>query len=130
MSKRMLAARGLVLALVAAPVAQAQVTIDMSKINCEQFLGYKIINPNDISMWLSGYYNAQRGNTIIDTETLAAQKRDLQDFCLRNFTVPVMQAIEKLFHAPAPAPRRSSRAIPEHQLCKGGRSCSMQLEPH
>ena len=97
MSKRMLAACGLVLALVAVPVAQAQVTIDMAKINCEQFLGYKIINPNDISMWLSGYYNAQRGNTIIDTETLAAQKRELQDYCLQNLKVPIMQAIEKLF---------------------------------
>ena len=101
MSKRMLAACGLA-ALVAAPVAQAQVTIDMSKVTCEQFLGYKIINPNDIAMWLSGYYNAKRGNTIIDTETLATQKRELQDYCLRNLKVPVMQAIDGLFHAPAP----------------------------
>ena len=103
MSKRMLAVCGLVLALFALPIAQAQFTIDMSKINCEQFLGYKIINPNDIAMWLSGYYNAQRSNTIIDTETLAAQKRELQDYCLQNLKVPIMQAIEKLFHAPAPA---------------------------
>ncbi len=102
MSKRMLAACGLVLALVAVPVAQAQVTIDISKITCEQFLGYKIINPNDIAMWLSGYYNAQRGNTIIDTETLAAQKRELQDYCLRNLKASVMQAIDTLFHAPTP----------------------------
>jgi acid stress chaperone HdeB len=102
MSKRMLPACALALALVAVPVAQAQVTIDMSRINCEQFLGYKIINPNDIAMWLSGYYNAQRSNTIIDTETLAAQKRELQDYCLQNLKVPIMQAIEKLFHAPTP----------------------------
>jgi hypothetical protein len=106
MSKRLLAVCGLVLALAAVPAARAQVSIDMSKVTCEQYLGYKIVNPNDIAMWLSGYYNAKRGNTIIDTETLAAQKRDLQEYCLRNFTVPVMQAIEKLFHAPAPAPRR------------------------
>jgi acid stress chaperone HdeB len=104
MSNRMTAACGLVLALVAVPVAHAQVTIDISKVTCDQFLGYKTINPNDIAMWLSGYYNAQRGNTIIDVETLAAQKRELQDYCLRNLKVPVMQAIDKLFHAPAPAP--------------------------
>ena len=94
----MLAGCGLVLALGAVPVAQAQVTIDISKITCDQFLGYKIINPNDIAMWLSGYYNAQRGNTIIDTETLAAQKSNLQEYCLRNLEVPVMQAIDTLFH--------------------------------
>jgi hypothetical protein len=102
MSKRMLAACGLVLALAAVPAAQAQVTIDMSKVTCEQYLGYKIINPNDIAMWLSGYYSAHRDNTIIDTETLATQKRELQDYCLRNQKVPVMQAIDGLFHTPAP----------------------------
>ena len=97
MSKSMLAACGLVLAL-AVPVAQAQVTIDISKITCDQFMGYKIINPYNLAMWLSGYYNGQRGNTIIDTETLAAQTRALQDYCLHNDKVPVMQAIDKLFH--------------------------------
>ena len=58
----------------------------------------KIINPYSLAMWLSGYYNGQRGNTIIDTETLAAQTSTLQDFCLHNAKVPVMQAIDKLFH--------------------------------
>jgi len=98
MSNPMLAACGLVFALVAVPVAQAQVTIDISKVTCDQFLGYKIINPDDIAMWLSGYYNAQHGNTIIDIQTLAAQKRQLQDYCLRNLSVPVMQAIDTIFH--------------------------------
>jgi acid stress chaperone HdeB len=97
MSKPVLAC-GLVAALVGVPVAQAQVTIDMSKITCEQFIGYKIINPHDIAMWLSGYYNAQHNNTIIDTQTLAAQTSTLQDYCLRNLNVPVMQAIDTLFH--------------------------------
>ncbi len=98
MSNPMLAAFGLVLAFVAVPIAQAQVTIDISKVTCDQFLGYKIINPDDIAMWLSGYYNAQHGNTIIDIQTLAAQKRQLQEYCLRNLSVPVMQAIDTIFH--------------------------------
>ena len=98
MSKPMLAACGLVFAVVAVSVAQAQVTIDISKITCDQYMGYKIINPYSLAMWLSGYYNGQRGNTIIDTETLAAQKSNLQEYCLRNLKVPVMQAIDKLFH--------------------------------
>jgi acid stress chaperone HdeB len=98
MSKLMLAACGLVFALAAVSVAQAQVTIDISKVTCDQFMGYKIINPYNLAMWLSGYYNGQRGNTIIDTETLAAQTSTLQDYCLHNAKVPVMQAIDKLFH--------------------------------
>jgi hypothetical protein len=98
MSKSMLAVCGLVFALVAGPPAQAQVTIDFSKITCDQFIGYKIINPTQLAMWLSGYYNGQRGNTIIDTERLAAQISQLQDYCLRNAKVPIMQAIDQMFH--------------------------------
>ncbi len=98
MLKPMFAACGLVFALIAVPDARAQVTIDFSKITCEQFIGYKIINPTQLAMWLSGYYNGQRGNTIIDTETLAAQTSQLQDYCLRNAKVPIMQAIDKMFH--------------------------------
>jgi acid stress chaperone HdeB len=102
MSKRMFPVCGLVLASVAVPAAQAQVTIDISRITCDQYLGYRTVNPDDIAMWLSGYYNAQRGNTVIDVETLAAQKRGLQDYCLRNLKVPIMEAINTLFHTPPP----------------------------
>jgi acid stress chaperone HdeB len=98
MLKAMLSAGGLMFALIAAHPAQAQVTIDFSKVTCEQFIGYKIINPTQLAMWLSGYYNGQRGNTIIDTETLSAQTSQLQDYCLRNSKVPIMQAIDLLFH--------------------------------
>ena len=94
----MLAASGLLFALAAGPAAQAQVTIDFSKITCEQFIGYKIINPDLLAMWLSGYYNGQHGNTIIDTERLSAQTSQLQDYCLRNPKVPIMQAIDTIFH--------------------------------
>ena len=98
MSKCMFAACGFVLAFAAVPNAHAQVTIDFSKITCEQFIGYKIINPTQLAMWLSGYYNGQHNNTVIDTERLAAQTSQLQDYCLRNPKVPIMQAIDKMFH--------------------------------
>src|SRR5258708_35173781 len=97
MSKLMVAACGLV-RTVAVPAAQAQVTIDISKITCDQYMGYKIINPYSLAMWLSGYYNGQRGNTIIDTETLSAPTSTLPDFCLHNAKAPGMHAIHKLFH--------------------------------
>jgi hypothetical protein len=98
MLKSTLSACGLIFALVAGSPTQAQVTIDFSKITCDQFIGYKVINPTQLAMWLSGYYNGQRGNTIIDTQTLSAQTSQLQDYCLRNPKVPIMQAIDLLFH--------------------------------
>src|SRR5262245_44051455 len=89
----------LILAAAASQPAGAQVTLDLSKITCEQWSGYKITNPQNIALWLSGYYNGKRGNTVIDTQNLAAENQKLRDFCITNAQMPVMQAAEKLFGA-------------------------------
>src|SRR5262247_1993104 len=84
----------LLLAFGFAPASQAQVTLDVSKITCDQFTGYKITNPRNIAYWLSGYYNGQRGNTVLDTKALAANARKLQDYCLLHPEVPILRAVE------------------------------------
>src|SRR5262249_37731085 len=47
----------LMLPLVAFAVlpARAQVTIDVSKITCQQYVLFTVADPRDIAMWLSGY---------------------------------------------------------------------------
>ena len=97
--KLVLVTSGLIFALEMVPAARAQVTLDVSKITCDQFTGYKITNPQNIAIWLSGYHSGRRGNTILDTQKLAADTRMLQDYCLRNPQVPVMQAVETLLGA-------------------------------
>jgi hypothetical protein len=87
----------LTLAAAAGHPAHAQVMLDLSKITCDQWSGYKITNPQNIALWLSGYYNGKRGNTVIDTQALAAENQKLRDFCITNGQMPVMQAAEKLF---------------------------------
>ena len=94
---RLTSALCLVLAAVASQPAHAQVMLDLSKVTCEQWSGYKITNPQNIALWLSGYYNGKRGNTVIDTQALAAENQKLRDFCITNPQMPVMQAAEKLF---------------------------------
>ena len=49
--------------------AQAQVTIDVSKITCQQFRSYAITDPNNIAILLSGYYNGKRNNTIVKVQS-------------------------------------------------------------
>src|SRR6516162_1136300 len=99
MTKFMLFASGLIFALDTVPLARAQVTLDVSKITCDQFTGYKITNPQNIAIWLSGYHSGMRGNTVIDTQALIAKARELQDYCLRNPQTPVMQAADTLLGA-------------------------------
>ena len=79
------------------PPAHAQVTLDLSKVTCDQWSGYKITNPQNIALWLSGYHSAKRGSTKIDTQGLLANTQKLRDFCITHPQLPVMQAVEKVF---------------------------------
>ena len=77
--------------------AQAQVTIDVSKITCKQFRSYAITDPNNIALWLSGYYNGQRNNTIIKVDTFKEKLEKVKDYCITHPSATVMQSVEALF---------------------------------
>ena len=72
-------------------------TLDLAKVTCDQWSGYKITNPQNIALWLSGYYHGKRGNTVLDTQGLTANTQKLRDFCITNPQFPVMEAAEKVF---------------------------------
>src|SRR5215510_4685373 len=77
-------ALGLTLALERVPAARAQVTLDHSKITCEQYTGYKITHPQNLAMWVSGYCHGTRGNTTVDSQGLVANAKKLRDYCRRS----------------------------------------------
>jgi acid stress chaperone HdeB len=85
-------------ALGASRFAQAQVTIDVTKVNCDQFVHHKISEPRLIAAWLSGYYNAKRNNRAIDLQTFEENLSKVTNFCSdeKNFKVPVMKAVERV----------------------------------
>jgi acid stress chaperone HdeB len=75
----------------------AQVTIDMAKVDCNQFATYKIAHPDRVAIWLNGYFHGKRGDLIVDTQELAGNTDKVQEYCLKNPDVPLMQAVETLF---------------------------------
>jgi acid stress chaperone HdeB len=86
------------LMLAAASAGHAQVTVDVAKITCGQFLAYSIADPKDIALWLNGYYTGKRGgSTLLDTQALKANYDQIRSYCLVNQDTPVMEAIETLF---------------------------------
>jgi acid stress chaperone HdeB len=89
---------GPILALFLASSAQAQVSIDVSKITCDQFVHAKVGPPRTLAAWLSGFYNGRRNNRIVDTQNFEANLSKLENFCSdeKNFKLPVMQAIERV----------------------------------
>ena len=86
----------MLLALVTWSGAGAQVTIDVAKITCDQFTLYKVTDPQNIAMWLSGYYHGQRNDMTVDTQELATYERKVKDYCNLNPQVTVMQAVERM----------------------------------
>ena len=90
---------GIAALLLAGTPVSAQVTVDISKITCEQFWFRKIPNPEKVAVWLSGFYNGKRGNTVIDTPKLEVAIRDVTDYCRMNFNQTLMQAAEAVMAA-------------------------------
>jgi len=98
MTKTGIAIAGVMTALVLAPPAQGQVTIDVAKITCDQYLLFKVADPRDISLWLSGYYHGQRGITLVDQQALRSNEDKVKDYCRGHLDMPVMQAVETLLN--------------------------------
>ena len=94
--RKLIPASCLVLVAAAAAPAHAQVTLDVAKITCDQFTGYKITNPQNIAIWLSGYHAGRRSDSMIDTEALKARAQRLRDYCLLHPDVMVMRAVDLL----------------------------------
>lgn len=87
-----------VLAFASAPSAQAQISLDVSKVTCDQYVHNKAGNTRTLAAWFSGYYSAKRNNLVVDLQAVEAVAQKVQEYCENqsNWKVPVMQAIEQL----------------------------------
>ena len=70
---------------------------DVSKVTCWQFATYKVANPQFIAIWVNGYHQGKRGDTVVDTQRLVANADKLSDYCTKNPDIPLMQAVETVF---------------------------------
>jgi hypothetical protein len=61
--------------------AQAQTTVDVSKITCEQFLSFKVGDPRDISVWLSGYFHGRQADTTFLPQQFSDNYNKLKSAC-------------------------------------------------
>ena len=96
---------------------QAQVSVDFSKITCDEYVHDKIPTPDFVSFsavgslearsmlsrwlianWLSGYYHAKRNNWIVDSESFENNVNKLNNYCYdeKNFKVPITEAVERV----------------------------------
>jgi acid stress chaperone HdeB len=76
--------------------APAQVTVDVARITCEEYVLFTVADPHDIAMWLSGYFNGMQDNTVLDTQQFREHAKQVLEYCELNLKVPVMEAAEKV----------------------------------
>ena len=91
-----LVASAIVLVSFSISPGRAQMTLDVTKITCEQYYLGKFFYPNTIAIWLSGFYNGKRGNTVLDVEGVKANAYKLRSYCRDNFQTTMMEAVEKV----------------------------------
>ncbi len=72
------------LALATSVPAQAQVTLDVSKITCWQYVAYKVTNPKYLAVWLSGFRHGKGGDTIVDMQAVVENAAKLEKYCGQN----------------------------------------------
>jgi acid stress chaperone HdeB len=94
--KTTIAVAGVIAALATVPAAHGQVTIDVAKITCDQYLLFKVTDPRNITLWLSGYYHGKRGITLVDQQALRDNEDKVKDYCRGHLDMPVMQVVETL----------------------------------
>ena len=79
------------------PTTQAQVTVDVSKITCEQVLMEKLAYiSHDIMLVLVGYYNGKRNNTIIEPQTVKKHEEEVASYCDKHGDTTVMDAVKNV----------------------------------
>ena len=75
------------------PTVQAQVTLDVAKISCREFLVGKFgSSTRSVANWLNGYYHGKSDNTVIETRAMGENEDKLERFCRKNRDMNVMEA--------------------------------------
>jgi hypothetical protein len=85
---------GTLLIVFAAQSVQAQVTVDVSKITCEQF---NVLEKQDsVAIWLSGFYHGQKGEPVLEINVFEETLRKYRAACRQadNFKRRVMELYE------------------------------------
>ena len=76
---------------------QAQETLDLAKITCEQFTAEQLATPSrDIVLLLAGYYNGKRNNTIIEPQKIKQEDEKVKLYCSQHRETTVMDVVKNV----------------------------------
>ena len=91
--KKKIAAAAILLGI--APIAQAQVELDMSLITCKQLIESPEERMPFITAWMAGYFGATQNRSTIDMRYLERNTKVVTEYCKSHRSETLMKAIEK-----------------------------------
>lgn len=76
--------------------AQAQTTLDISKVTCHQI--FTMRNADLLPIWLSGYYHGKKGDPVLKLERSKENVNKVRGICNlpKNYERLVMEVIESV----------------------------------
>ena len=81
-------------AATASAVAHAQVTFDMSRVTCAQYLAMPPSQSADFSAWMSGWFNQKNGYVFVDLNAYARNVANVKAWCATNPAQTVMAGLQ------------------------------------
>lgn len=69
---------------------------DFAKLGCDDLSNFSLEEVIVVGAWLSGYYNAKRDNTVVDSKQIEANTAKVMQYCRTNPRETVMHAIDLL----------------------------------
>jgi hypothetical protein len=82
--------------------SQAQVTLDMSRITCADYVGMLPAQARIFSAWMSGWFNHKWGYTTMGLDDFASNVASVRQWCTASPQATVMGALERSIPQPAP----------------------------
>jgi hypothetical protein len=78
-----------------ASAANAQVTVDMSRVTCGEYLAMSPAQSATFSAWMSGWFNQKNGYVFVDLNAYARNVANVKSWCAQNPTQTVMAGLQR-----------------------------------
>jgi PAS domain-containing protein len=63
-------------------------------VTCDQFVEYKIADPEQIATWINGYYHGAHGSPILDSQEMLEITNTVEEHCFKHPGDLVMRSVE------------------------------------
>ena len=76
-------------------VSHAQVSIDMSRVTCAEYLAMPAAQSATFSAWMSGWFNQKTGYVFVDLDAYAKNVANVKSWCASNPNDTVMAGLQR-----------------------------------